>query len=64
MNKNKKNDVDDDSNDSRPVALGLGSGAWLIAWMFTIGYAHLSFGQGVLALLLWPYYAGSAAGPH
>ena len=38
---------------------------WFIGWLFTIGYVHLSFGKGVLALVLWPYYLGvalSAAG--
>jgi len=31
---------------------------WIGAWLFTIGYLHLTFWQGVLALLLWPYYLG------
>jgi len=35
------------------------SGAmWLIGWLFTIGFVHLSFGQGVLAIIIWPYYLG------
>lgn len=33
---------------------------WLAAWMFTIGYLHLSFWKAVLALVVWPYYLGSA----
>lgn len=33
-------------------------GLWLIGWLFTIGYASLSFWQGVLALIIWPYYLG------
>ena len=33
-------------------------GLWCAAWLFTIGYLHLSFWKGVLAILLWPYYIG------
>ena len=33
-------------------------GFWL--WLFTIGYLHLSFWQGVLAIILWPYDLGVA----
>lgn len=32
--------------------------SWFAGWLFTIGFLHLSFGQGVLAILLWPYYIG------
>jgi hypothetical protein len=28
--------------------------------LFTIGFLHLSFFKGLLALLLWPYYIGLA----
>lgn len=38
------------------------SGLWLIGWLFTIGFADLNFGRGLLALLLWPYYVGSTVG--
>ncbi len=31
---------------------------WFIGWLFTIGFVHLSFGKGVLALIIWPYYLG------
>ena len=31
---------------------------WFGAWLFTIGFLHLGFWKGVLALLLWPYYLG------
>ena len=31
---------------------------WAFGWLFTIGYLHLPFWKGVLALLLWPYYLG------
>jgi hypothetical protein len=34
---------------------------WLIGWLFTIGYCGMPFfWQGVLALLIWPYYLGAA----
>ena len=35
---------------------------WCAAWLFTIGYLHLSFWRGVLAIILWPYYIGVHAG--
>ncbi len=37
----------------------LSGGLWVAAWLFTIGFLHLSFWKGVLALVLWPYYLGS-----
>ena len=33
---------------------------WFAAWLFTIGFLHLSFWKGLLALVVWPYYLGSA----
>jgi hypothetical protein len=36
------------------------SGAlWIIGWLFAIGFVHLSFGQGLLAVIIWPYYLGT-----
>jgi len=36
------------------------SGAvWLVGWMFAIGFVHLTFWQGVLAIIIWPYYLGT-----
>ena len=32
---------------------------WFIGWLFTIGFAKITFWQGVLGLLIWPYYLGS-----
>lgn len=32
--------------------------AWFAGWLFTIGYLKLSFWQGVLALVIWPYDLG------
>jgi hypothetical protein len=33
-------------------------GVWFAAWLFTIGYLHLSFWKAVLAVVIWPYYLG------
>lgn len=42
---------------------GFAGALWLWAWLFTIGLLKLGFWKGFLALLLWPYYLGSALGP-
>ena len=34
-------------------------GIWIAAWLFTIGYLHLGFWEGLLGVVLWPYYLGS-----
>ncbi|RPH90902.1 MAG: hypothetical protein EHM72_18565 [Calditrichaeota bacterium] len=31
---------------------------WYIGWLFTVAFAHLTFGKALLALLVWPYYLG------
>jgi hypothetical protein len=33
---------------------------WFASWLFTIGFLHLSFWKGVLAIVVWPYYLGAA----
>ncbi len=33
-------------------------GFWIAGWLFTIGFLHLSFWKGVLAIVLWPYFLG------
>lgn len=38
----------------------ISGGFWIAAWLFTLGYLQLSFWQGVLALLIWPYFLGTA----
>ena len=38
------------------TSLGL---LWCVGWLFTIGFLKLSFFQGVLAILIWPYYIGA-----
>lgn len=32
---------------------------WAGGWLFTIGYLKLTFFQGVLAIIIWPYYLGN-----
>jgi hypothetical protein len=32
--------------------------SWFGAWLFTIGFLHLHFWEGVLAIVIWPYYIG------
>lgn len=34
--------------------------SWFAGWLFTIGFLHLAFWKGVLAIVLWPYYIGLA----
>jgi hypothetical protein len=31
---------------------------WFAAWLFTIGFLHLTFWKAVVALILWPYFLG------
>jgi hypothetical protein len=33
---------------------------WFAGWLFTIGYLDLSFWRGVFAIVVWPYYIGTA----
>ncbi len=32
--------------------------AWIASWLFTIGFLHLGFWKGVVAIVIWPYYIG------
>ena len=32
---------------------------WFVGWLFTIGYLKLGFFQGLLGLLIWPYFIGA-----
>jgi hypothetical protein len=34
--------------------------SWFAGWLFTIGFLHLTFWNGVLAIVLWPYFVGLA----
>lgn len=31
---------------------------WFVGWLFTIGFLHLAFWSGLLALVIWPYDLG------
>lgn len=31
---------------------------WFAGWLFTIGYLQLGFWQGLLGLIVWPYFLG------
>ena len=33
--------------------------AWLIGWLFSIGFLKMSFFKGLLALFIWPYFIGA-----
>lgn len=33
---------------------------WFAGWLFAIGFVKLSFWQAALALIIWPWYLGSA----
>lgn len=38
----------------------LSGGMWFAGWLFTIGFLKLTFMQGLIALIIWPYYLGVA----
>lgn len=37
----------------------IGGMLWMAGWLFTLGFLHLTFWRGVLAVILWPYYLGT-----
>jgi len=37
-----------------------GGPIWLIGWLFTIGFIQATFWKAVFAILVWPYFLGSA----
>lgn len=39
------------------VTMGI---TWFTLWIFTIAFAHLSFWQGAIGVVIWPYYLGDA----
>jgi hypothetical protein len=63
----RRNDRGDDSRfDAQRSQPGSNAGTvlgplWLIGWLFTIGYAQLSWWQALLALVIWPYFLGVMA---
>lgn len=36
----------------------VGGMLWGVGWLFSIGFLHLTFWKGVIAVVLWPYYLG------
>ena len=60
MAENESREVEKKSNKNVYIDKGSITGPfWVAGWLFTIGYAELTFGQGFLAIVLWPYYLGS-----
>ena len=43
---------------------GFMAGIWIIGWLFTIGFAHLSVKQALLGIVIWAYYLGAKLGAH
>lgn len=41
----------------------MSGGMWFVGWLFTIGFLKLAFWQGLLALIVWPYYLGVHLSP-
>ena len=38
---------------------GCMAGIWIIGWLFTIGFVHLSVKQALLGIVIWAYYLGA-----
>ncbi len=36
----------------------MSGGMWFAGWLFTIGFLKLAFWQGLLGIIIWPYYLG------
>ncbi len=47
------------TNRSLNVSL-FGGSFWAVGWLFTIGFVKLSFWEGLLGLIIWPYFLGDA----
>lgn len=43
---------------------GCTAGIWLIGWLFTIGFVHLSVKQSLLGIVIWAYYLGAKLSAH
>lgn len=51
------------SSDEKTTRVKVDSGSgmfWFMGWLFTLSFAHLGWGQAIVALVLWPYYLGVA----
>lgn len=50
-----------ENNDKKTIIQGAALPfGWGSLWLFTVGYANLTVGKALLALLIWPYYLGEA----
>ncbi|MFO7654322.1 MAG: hypothetical protein R6X25_10935 [Candidatus Krumholzibacteriia bacterium] len=41
---------------------GLVGPLWILGWLFTLGYVGLNVPKALWAVVIWPYYLGSALG--
>lgn len=48
---------------SRHGGAELGGMLWFIGWLFTIGFAQLTFWKGALAIFTWPFFLGRCLSP-
>ena len=53
-----------DKNNCGNKGVCCGAPVWFIGWLFTIGFIKVTFWKAVLALLVWPYFLGSALAAH
>ena len=44
------------------VDSGLPAVVWIVGWLFTIGYVHLTVKQALLGIVVWAYYLGQKLG--
>ena len=44
----------------RVETVSAGGGLWFVGWLFTIGFAKLTIGEAIVAIIAWPYYLGVA----
>lgn len=53
--------MSDDGGEARVGREPAGAGVfWAAGWLFTVGYAGLGLGEAILAILVWPWYLGTA----
>jgi hypothetical protein len=50
----------DNGNRGAAATSLFGGMGWFVFWLFTVGFAGLSFGKALWAILVWPYYLGVA----
>lgn len=45
---------------NKTCSVNSGAPIWLIGWLFTLGFIKMTLWKSVLAILVWPYFLGSA----